>query len=56
MGELAETVDDVVVIDKGRIVSRGTLVEVTGSHRTLEDAFFALTSAGSGKAAPGVWS
>jgi ABC-2 type transport system ATP-binding protein len=46
MGELAETVDDVVVIDKGRIVSMGTLAEVTGDHRSLEDAFFALTSAG----------
>ncbi|MER6829007.1 ATP-binding cassette domain-containing protein [Streptosporangium sp. NPDC000563] len=53
MGELAETVDDVVVIDRGRIVSRGTLAEVTGDHRTLEDAFFALTSAGSGDATPG---
>jgi len=53
MGELAETVDDVVVIDRGRIVSRGTLAEVIGDHRTLEDAFFALTSAGSGDAAPG---
>ena len=49
MGELAETVDDVVVIDRGRIAGRGTLAEVTGPHRTLEDAFFALTS----PAAPG---
>lgn len=43
MGELAETVDDVVVIAQGRIVADGTLPEVTGSHRSLEDAFFALT-------------
>jgi ABC-2 type transport system ATP-binding protein len=49
MGELAETVDDVVVIDRGRIAARGTLAEVTGPYRTLEDAFFALTS----PAAPG---
>ena len=55
MGELAETVDDVVVIDKGRIVSRGTLAEVTGDHRTLEDAFFALTSTGSDNATSGGW-
>ncbi len=48
MGELAETVDDVVVIDRGRIVATGTLAEVTGAHRNLEDAFFALTS-GSGR-------
>ncbi|WP_129656337.1 ABC transporter ATP-binding protein [Rothia halotolerans] len=43
MGELAETVDDVVVIRQGRIVADGTLAEVTGSHRNLEDAFFSLT-------------
>ncbi|PRY37815.1 ABC transporter ATP-binding protein [Umezawaea tangerina] len=46
MGELAETVHDVVVIHHGRIASRGTLAEVTGTHRTLEDAFFALTGDG----------
>jgi ABC-2 type transport system ATP-binding protein len=46
MGELAETVDDVVVIDGGAIVGRGTLAEVTGAHRSLEDAFFALTADG----------
>lgn len=43
MGELAETVDDVVIISHGRIVADGTLAEVTRSHRSLEDAFFALT-------------
>jgi ABC-2 type transport system ATP-binding protein len=46
MGELAETVDDVVVIDRGRIAGRGTLAEVTGDHPSLEDAFFALTGTG----------
>jgi ABC-2 type transport system ATP-binding protein len=46
MGELAETVDDVVVIDRGRIVRHGTLAEVTVGHESLEDAFFALTSGG----------
>ena len=46
MGELAETVDDVVVIDRGRIIADGTLGEVTGAHPSLEDAYFALTSAG----------
>ncbi|WP_232550175.1 ABC transporter ATP-binding protein [Propioniciclava soli] len=43
MSELAETVDDVVVIVGGRIVADGTLAEVTGNHKNLEDAFFALT-------------
>ena len=46
MGELAETVDDVVVIDRGRIIAAGTLAGVTGEHPTLEDAYFALTSTG----------
>ncbi|MCR3753780.1 hypothetical protein LX88_007790 [Lentzea californiensis] len=44
MGELSETVDDVVVIDRGRIVAQGTLAEVTGPRRSLEEAFFALTT------------
>jgi ABC-2 type transport system ATP-binding protein len=44
MGELAETVDDVVIIKHGTIVADGTLEEVIGNHSTLEDAFFALTS------------
>lgn len=44
MGELAETVDDVVIINRGKIVANGTLKEVTGLYPTLEEAFFALTS------------
>ncbi|GAA1486480.1 ABC transporter ATP-binding protein [Brachybacterium fresconis] len=43
MGELSETVDDVVIIRKGRIVANGTLEEITGGHPNLESAFFALT-------------
>ncbi|MEE6257693.1 ABC transporter ATP-binding protein [Plantactinospora sonchi] len=48
MGELGETADDVIVIDKGRIVTQGSLADVTGGHRTLEDAFFALTATEAG--------
>lgn len=44
IGELAETVDDVVIIKHGKIVADGTLDEVIGTHSTLEKAFFALTS------------
>ncbi|MED5016447.1 ATP-binding cassette domain-containing protein [Paenibacillus chibensis] len=44
MGELAETVDDVVIIHHGKIVADGTLEEVIGNHSTLEEAFFAQTS------------
>ena len=57
MGELAETVDDVVVINVGRIVARGTLGEVVAGHRTLEDAFLALTAPGQtspGQTSPGL--
>ena len=44
MGELEETVDDVVIINHGKVVANGTLKEVIGNHSTLEEAFFALTS------------
>ena len=44
MGELTETVDDVVIINRGKVVADGTLAEVIGSYVTLEEAFFALTS------------
>lgn len=44
IGELAETVDDVVIIKHGQIVADGTLDEVISNHSTLEKAFFARTS------------
>lgn len=50
MGELAETVDDVVIIHHGKVVAEGTLKEVIGNHSTLEEAFFALTSEPAGDA------
>ena len=43
MSEVAETVDDVVIINKGRIVSTGSLNQITEGFNSLEDAFFALT-------------
>jgi ABC-2 type transport system ATP-binding protein len=43
MGETAETADDLVVINAGRIVARGSVGEVVGGHASLEDSFFALT-------------
>jgi len=48
MSETAETVDDVVIINKGRIIADGTLNEVIGSRDSLEDAFFALTGSAPG--------
>lgn len=46
MSEVAETVDDVVVISKGRIVSMGELEKVTEGFPNLETAFFSLTGDG----------
>lgn len=43
MGETAETADDIVIINKARVVAAGTLSEVTAGHASLEDAFFSLT-------------
>lgn len=51
MGELAETVDDVVIIKQGTIVADGTLDEVIGRHSSLEEAFFALTAKQAGDGA-----
>lgn len=46
MAEVAATADDLVVIHSGRVVSRGTVDEVTAGHGSLEDAFFALIESG----------
>lgn len=43
MSEMEETADDFVVIARGRIVAQGLAADVKGGHRTLEEAFFALT-------------
>lgn len=43
MSETAETVDDIVIINKARIIATGTLDEITDGHTNLEEAFFALT-------------
>ena len=44
LAEAALTVDEVVIIDRGRLVARGSLQELTRG-RTLEDAFLGLTGA-----------
>lgn len=45
--EMEEVADDVVVIEDGRIVAAGPVTAVRGGHSSLQDAFFALTDAGS---------
>jgi ABC-2 type transport system ATP-binding protein len=46
LSEAARTVDDVVVIDRGRLVHQGPLAELEGSGKSLEDVFFDLVGAG----------
>ena len=45
LAEAAQTVDHVVIIDHGRLVTTGQLQELTEDGRTLEDVFLALTGA-----------
>jgi ABC-2 type transport system ATP-binding protein len=49
LAELAQTVDDVIVIDHGRLVVHGPMSDLLDTHRsnTLEDLFLDLTSKGS---------
>lgn len=49
MAETAETVDDIVIINKGRIIADGTLGQITEGHNSLEDAFFSLTGSEPGQ-------
>jgi ABC-2 type transport system ATP-binding protein len=46
LSEAAQTVDDVVVIDRGRLVHQGPLAALEASGRSLEDVFFELTGGG----------
>ena len=47
LAEAAQTVDQVVIIHRGRLVASGALDELTVGGRTLEDAFLELTGAAS---------
>jgi ABC-2 type transport system ATP-binding protein len=44
LAEVAQTVDRVVIIDRGRLVASGRLDELAGRGQTLEEAFLQLTS------------
>jgi ABC-2 type transport system ATP-binding protein len=46
LAETAQTVDDVVVIHRGREIASGPLDELTGRGRTLEEVFLELTGDG----------
>ena len=43
LSEAAQTVDDVVVIDHGRVVHQGSMAALSDQGRTLEELFFDLT-------------
>jgi ABC-2 type transport system ATP-binding protein len=43
LAELAQTVDALVIIDRGRLVATGTLDELTAGGRSLEDVYLELT-------------
>jgi ABC-2 type transport system ATP-binding protein len=47
LAEAAQTVDQVVIIDHGRLVAAGRLDELTEGGGTLEDVFLELTGAAS---------
>jgi ABC-2 type transport system ATP-binding protein len=44
LAEVAQAVDQVVIIDRGKLVAIATLDELTRGGRTLEDAYLGLTS------------
>jgi ABC-2 type transport system ATP-binding protein len=46
LAEVAQTVNNVIIIDHGRIVRSGRLDELAGSARELEDLYLELTSGG----------
>ena len=45
LAEAAQAIDQVVIIDRGRLVASGRLDQVTEGGRTLEDVFLQLTGA-----------
>ncbi len=45
LAEVAQTVDQVLIIDHGRLLAQGSLDELTGAGQTLEDVYLQLTGA-----------
>lgn len=43
MTEMADTADDLVILNRGKVVAQGSLTEITSGYPTLETAFFAIT-------------
>jgi ABC-2 type transport system ATP-binding protein len=47
LAEVAQTVDRVLIIDRGRLLAGGDLEELTRGRRSLEDVYLELTGGGS---------
>jgi ABC-2 type transport system ATP-binding protein len=47
LAELAQTVDELVIINRGRLVATGSLVELTAGGHSLEDVYLELTGGAS---------
>jgi ABC-2 type transport system ATP-binding protein len=46
LAEVAQTVDQIVIIDRGRLLASGPLADLTEQGRTLEDVYLELTAGG----------
>jgi ABC-2 type transport system ATP-binding protein len=46
LAEMAQTADDVIVVDRGRLVAAGTVDDLTRAGSTLEEVFLELTDEG----------
>ncbi|MGH2848015.1 MAG: ABC transporter ATP-binding protein [Thermoleophilaceae bacterium] len=46
LAEVAQTVDRIVIIDRGRLLKSGPLADLTERGRTLEDVYLELTAGG----------
>jgi ABC-2 type transport system ATP-binding protein len=46
LAEVAQTVDQIVIINRGHLLATGTLADLTERRRTLEDVYLELTSGG----------
>ena len=45
LAEVAQTVDEILIIDRGRLLATGPLADLTEQGRTLEDVYLELTTA-----------
>jgi ABC-type multidrug transport system ATPase subunit len=46
LAEVAQAVDQVMIIDRGRLVAAARLDELTGGGQTLEEVYLGLTATG----------